>query len=101
MYTTLIVAHRWGGRGRGWCRRASRIAFINGHLADQRLAIRQMHRLWVPPTVAPEAGDRSLSHWFRTRPTSLQAALFLIASGAAFTLSRSYAAGTRQAFALS
>jgi hypothetical protein len=36
-------------------------SFINGHLADQRLAIRQMHRPWVPPTVAPEAGDRSLS----------------------------------------
>ena len=55
-------------RGRGWCRRASRLAFINGHLADQRLAIRQMHRPWVPPTVALEAGDRSLSPLLVSHP---------------------------------
>ena len=36
-------------------------AFINGHLADRRLATRQMHRPWARPTVAPQAGDGSLS----------------------------------------
>jgi hypothetical protein len=60
-----------------------------------------MHRPRAARKVAPEAGTDPFPHRFRTQPTSLQAALFLIASGAAFTLSRSYAAGIRQAFALS
>ena len=61
--------------------------FINVHLADQRLAIWQMHRPWTLRTVAPEAGDRSLSPLV-SHPAYLTTgrAVFLIASGAAFTL---------------
>ena len=36
-----------------------------------------MHRSWAPRTVAPKVGDGALPHCrFRTRPTSLQAALY-------------------------
>ena len=61
--------------------------FINVHLADQRLAIWQMHRPWTLRTLAPEAGDRSLSPLV-SHPAYLTIgrAVFLIASGAAFTL---------------
>jgi hypothetical protein len=46
-----------------------------------------MHRPWVPRTVAPEAGDRSLSPLV-SHPAYLTIgrAVFLIASGAAITL---------------
>jgi hypothetical protein len=75
-------------------------AFMNGQVADQGLAIRQMHRPWAPHTVAPEAGGGSLSPLVRIRPTSLLAALFphRVWRGH-YSVSRSYGTGTRQAFA--
>src|SRR5215216_2573664 len=42
------------------------------------MATWQMHRPWAPRTVAQEAGDRFLPHWFlRTRPTYWPRSLYL------------------------
>ena len=60
-------------------------AFINGHLADQRLAIWQMHRPWAPHTVARGRGQ--IPFPLVSHPAYLITGRAVsIASGAAFPL---------------
>jgi hypothetical protein len=60
--------------------------YRGGAKPSRIMAIWQMHRPWAPPTVAPEAGQRILSHLV-SHPDLLTtlAALFYYLLGAAFS----------------